>query len=104
MRKQKMSGKRGTQAEISNIGHPRKMGQEFVHGETITRDSVKYVEGESLVNMIKEDLATQRIAVDCCRVIIQYLGDQDPNTRHMLEDVLAVQGERAGELANRPKP
>lgn len=104
MRKHKVSSKRSTQTEIPNIGHPRKMGQEFVCGEPVTRDAAKYVEGESLVNMIKEDLATQRIAVDCCRVIIQYLGDQDPSTRHMLEDVLAVQGERAGELANRPKP
>ena len=73
---------------------------EFCDEKTAHSDYAKYVAGESLVHMVKEDLSTHRIAVECCRDIIQYLGDQDPDTRHMLESVLEVEGERAGESAN----
>jgi len=73
---------------------------EFGDEKTDHSDYAKYVAGESLVHMVKEDLSTHRIAVECCRDIIQYLGDQDPDTRQMLESILEVEGERAGESAN----
>jgi hypothetical protein len=50
------------------------------------RSHAEYVEGDSLVSMIKEDLAAERIAIDSYRDIIQYLGDQDPTTRRMMEE------------------
>lgn len=50
--------------------------------------------------MIKEDLVAERIAIDSYRGMIQYLGDNDPTTRRMLEDVLAVEEEHADELAD----
>ena len=61
----------------------------------------EYVEGESLVEMIHEDLIASRISIDDFRDIIQYLRDQDAPTRHSLEDILAIKGERAGDVANR---
>lgn len=70
-------------------------------GDELANRNAKYIDGESLVNMVKEDLAARRIAVDCCRDIIQYLGDNDPDTRRKLEAVLAAEGERTGESAKR---
>lgn len=61
----------------------------------------EYVEGESLVEMVHADLVASRISIDDFRDIIQYLRDQDAPTRHRLEDILAIKGERAGDVANR---
>ena len=51
-------------------------------------------------SMIKEDLVAERIAIDSYRDIIQYLGDEDPTTRRMMEGILAVEEEHADELAD----
>jgi bacterioferritin len=67
----------------------------------ITRRShAEYVEGDSLVSMIREDLVAERIAIDSYRDIIQYLGDRDPTTRRMLEEVLAMEEQHADELSD----
>jgi bacterioferritin len=65
-----------------------------------SRSHAEYVEGESLVDMIKEDLVAERIAIDSYREMVQYLGDSDPTTRTMLEGILAVEEEHADELAD----
>jgi bacterioferritin len=64
------------------------------------RSHAEYVEGDSLVSMIREDLVAERIAIDSYRDIIQYLGDRDPTTRRMLEEILAVEEEHADELSD----
>jgi bacterioferritin len=48
--------------------------------------------------MIREDLVAERIAIDSYREIVQYLGDKDPTTRRMLEEILAVEEEHADDL------
>jgi len=63
------------------------------------RSHAEYVEGASLAGMIKEDLVAERIAIDSYRGFIQYLADQDPTTRRMLESILAVEEQHADELA-----
>ena len=65
-----------------------------------TRSHAEYVEGESLVEMIKEDLVAERIAIDSYREIINYLGDHDPTSRRMMEEILAVEEEHADDLVN----
>ena len=65
-----------------------------------SRSHAEYVEGDSLDDMIKEDLVAERIAIDSYREMIQYLGDLDPTTRNMLEGILAVEEEHADELAD----
>lgn len=65
-----------------------------------SRSHAEYVEGQSLVDMIKEDLVAERIAIDSYREMIQYLGDSDPTTRTMMEGILAVEEEHADELAD----
>jgi bacterioferritin len=58
------------------------------------------VEGTSLVEMIKEDLVAERIAIDSYREMIAYLGTGDSTSRRMLEDILAVEEEHADDLAS----
>lgn len=64
------------------------------------RSHAEYIEADTLVKMIKEDLIAERIAIDSYREMIQYLGDQDPTTRRMLEAILAVEESHAEELAD----
>jgi bacterioferritin len=64
------------------------------------RSHAEYVAADTLVNMIKEDLIAERIAIDSYREMIQYLGDQDPTTRRMLESILAVEEQHAEEMSD----
>ncbi|MGB2060795.1 MAG: ferritin-like domain-containing protein, partial [Alcanivorax sp.] len=43
-----------------------------------SRSHAEYVEGETLKEMVKEDLIAERIAIDSYREIATYLGDKDP--------------------------
>jgi bacterioferritin len=65
-----------------------------------TRSHAEYVEGETLEDMIREDLVAERIAIDSYREMIGYLGDADSTTRRMLEEILAKEEEHADDLAN----
>jgi bacterioferritin len=64
------------------------------------RSHSEYVEGSGLVDMIKEDLVAERIAIESYAEIVQWLGDKDPTTRRMMEDILAVEEEHADDLLN----
>ncbi len=66
----------------------------------LSRSHAEYVEGETLLDMIKEDLVAERIAIDSYREIIQYLGNDDPTTRRMMEGILAMEEEHADDLVN----
>lgn len=63
-----------------------------------TRSHSEYVEGADLVEMIEEDLVAERIAIDTYREMIQYLGNDDPTTRRMLEEILANEEEHAEDM------
>lgn len=58
-----------------------------------------YVACSTLEEMIRENLIAERIAIDTYREMIRYIGDKDPTTRRMLENILAVEEEHADELA-----
>src|ERR671924_1230742 len=60
-----------------------------------TRSHSEYVEGESLVDMIKEDLVAERIAIDSYRDMINYFANDDPTTRRLMEGILAMEEEHA---------
>jgi bacterioferritin len=64
------------------------------------RSHAEYVEGSTLVEMIKEDLVAERIAIESYSEIIQWLGDKDPTTRRLMEDILGVEEEHADDLLN----
>jgi bacterioferritin len=65
----------------------------------LSRSHSDYSEGEDVADMLKEDLVAERIAIDSYREIIQYLGNDDPTTRRMMEDILANEEEHAEDLS-----
>jgi bacterioferritin len=66
----------------------------------LSRSHSEYVEGESLIDMIKEDLVAERVAIDSYSEMIAYVSDKDTTTRRMLEGILAVEEEHAEDLAS----
>jgi bacterioferritin len=66
----------------------------------LTRSHAEYVEGDNLTDMIKEDLVAERVAIDSYREMINYVGNDDPTTRRMLEGILAMEEEHADDLVN----
>jgi bacterioferritin len=63
------------------------------------RSHSRYAEGGSLKDMIKEDLENEKIAIDSYKTMIKAFGE-DPTTRRLLEEILAVEEEHAEELAS----
>jgi bacterioferritin len=63
-----------------------------------SRSASQYTEGANLVDMIKENLVAERIAVDHYRELVRYFGSNDPATRIMLEEILAVEEEHANDM------
>jgi bacterioferritin len=64
----------------------------------LSRSHAEYVEGTDLIDMIKEDLVAERIAIDSYGEMIRYFGNDDPTTRRMLEGILAMEEEHAEDL------
>jgi bacterioferritin len=65
----------------------------------LTRSHAEFVEGETLRDMVVEDLVAERIAIDSYREIARYLGDQDPTSRRIIEEILAQEEEHADDMA-----
>ena len=65
-----------------------------------TRSHAEYVEGDSLEDMIKEDLVAERIAIDSYREMAEYLGTKDITSRRLMEEILAKEEEHADDLAS----
>jgi bacterioferritin len=64
----------------------------------LDRSHADYVEGVDLVDMIKEDLVAERIAIDSYREMIHYIGTDDPTSRRVLEGILAQEEEHAEDM------
>jgi bacterioferritin len=76
-------------------------GEPDLNPETLTgRSHAEYRLGRNLLEMIRENLVAERIAIDSYREMIQYVGDDDPTTRRMLEGILATEEEHADDLAD----
>src|SRR5262245_32948399 len=58
----------------------------------------EYVEGNKPVDMIKEDLVAERVAIETYREIVRYFGYKDPTTRVLLERILAQEEEHANDM------
>jgi bacterioferritin len=65
-----------------------------------SRSHSEYKEGTSLADMIREDLIAERIAIESYREIIQFLGDEDPTSKRLMEHILAKEEEHADEMAD----
>src|SRR6201990_433699 len=64
------------------------------------RSHSEYKEGTSLADMIREDLIAERIAIESYREIIQFLGDKDPTSKRLMEQILAKEEEHADDMAD----
>jgi bacterioferritin len=62
------------------------------------RSHSEYVEGKTLLDMVREDLVAERIAVESYSEIIRYLGNDDPTTRRMIEKIMAKEEEHADDM------
>src|SRR5207244_11178798 len=79
---------------INQLGGKRNLNPEGL----ISRAASEYVEGENLVDMIKENLIAERIAIETYREMVRYFGDKDSTTRVMLERILAQEEEHANDM------
>ncbi len=69
--------------------------------DTLSKNShAQYVAGKTLKEMVTEDLVAERIAIDSYREIIQYIGDKDPTTRRLFEEILEQEEEHADDMAD----
>ena len=66
----------------------------------LSRSHADYAEGTDLIDMIKEDLVAERIAIDSYREVINYIGTDDPTTRRVLEGILAQEEEHAEDMSS----
>lgn len=64
----------------------------------LMRSHSEYVEGQTLSDMIKEDLVAERIAIESYSEIIRYFGDKDPTSRRLMEEILAKEEEHAEDM------
>ena len=66
----------------------------------VSRSHSEYVEGDTLREQIEEDLVAERIAIESYTEIIRWLGDKDPTSRRVMEDILRMEEEHADDLAS----
>jgi bacterioferritin len=72
----------------------------FAPDSLASRSHSEYKEGGNLIDMIRENLIAERIAIDTYREIIRYLGEKDVTTRRIFEEILAVEEEHADDMAD----
>ncbi len=74
-------------------------GEPDFNPDTLTsRSHAQYDASAGLVDMIKEDLIAERVAIASYTEIAQWLGEDDPTTRRVFEDLLAQEEEHADDL------
>jgi bacterioferritin len=73
---------------------------DFAPQHLAERSHAEYVTGDSLQDMLREDLVAERIAIHSYRQTILFLGDADPTTSDLLKRILAVEEEHADDLAS----
>jgi bacterioferritin len=71
---------------------------DFSPGSLTGRSQTEYDSSKELEKMIEEDLVAERVAIASYTEIITWLGDGDPTTRRMLEEILAVEEEHAEDM------
>ena len=66
----------------------------------LERSHAQYHAGKDLADMITEDLVAERIAIESYREMVKFIGERDPTTRRMLEEILAMEEEHADDLTD----
>ncbi len=73
---------------------------DFNPATLLERSHAEYVPTLDLVDIIREDLVAERVAIASYQEIARWLGDDDPTSRRLIEQVLAVEEEHADDLVN----
>jgi bacterioferritin len=73
---------------------------DFDPSRCAARAHSEYVEGVTLADMIREDLVAERIAIDSYREVVAFIGETDPTTRRLFEQILEVEEEHADDMAD----
>jgi bacterioferritin len=73
---------------------------DFAPDTLVARSHADYDASSDLKAMIRANLVAERVAVEAYRQMIGLVGDKDPTTRRMLEDILADEEEHADEMAD----
>jgi bacterioferritin len=73
---------------------------DFSPATLLQRSHAEYDESRELKAMIRANLIAERVAVETYRQMIQLIGDKDPTTRRLLEEVLEDEEEHADEMAD----
>ena len=73
---------------------------DFNPASLLQRSISQYVEGETLADMIREDLIAERMVIEVYQEMIRYFGNNDPTTRTMIEHILAEEEEHAADLSD----
>jgi bacterioferritin len=79
---------------INQLGGKPNMNPEGL----LARSASQYVEGKNLIDMIKENLVAERVAIETYREMVRYFAEKDPTTRTMLERILAQEEEHANDM------
>lgn len=66
----------------------------------LTRSHAEFRNGDTLVDLIQEDLIAERIAIDSYREMAHYFGQKDSTSRRLMEEILAKEEEHAQDLAD----
>jgi bacterioferritin len=73
---------------------------DFNPASLLQRSVSQYIEGETLADMIREDLVAERIVIEVYQKMVRHFGNDDPTTRVMIEHILAEEEEHASELSD----
>jgi len=79
---------------INQLGGKPNMNPEGL----LTRAASQYIEGKNLIDMIKENLVAERVAIETYREMVRYFDEKDPTTRTMLERILSQEEEHANDM------
>ncbi|HZD08850.1 MAG TPA: ferritin-like domain-containing protein, partial [Candidatus Limnocylindrales bacterium] len=66
----------------------------------LERSVSQYVEGETLAEMIREDLIAERMVIEVYQEMVRYFGTNDPTTRILVEELLSKEEEHASDLSD----
>jgi bacterioferritin len=64
------------------------------------RSHTEYAEGTSVMDMLREDLVAERVAIETYREIVKFFGERDSTSRVMMEEILAKEEDHADDLAD----
>src|SRR5438105_6708573 len=73
---------------------------DFNPSSLLQRSASQYIEGETLADMIKEDLIAERIVIEVYQDMVRHFANNDPTTRHIIEEILVDEEEHASDLSD----